>query len=99
MVRVAPMQDGWNTACPPLQRLRRSMAMVPQDPTLFQGTVRENLCLVEPEDDVTIWAALERAHAADIVRGARRPHPSLLMTEEEGSRRSHYGCPLVYKSG
>jgi ABC-type multidrug transport system fused ATPase/permease subunit len=28
--------DGCNTACPPLERLRRSMAMVPQDPTLFQ---------------------------------------------------------------
>jgi hypothetical protein len=34
----------------------------------FQGTVRENLCLVEQEDDATIWAALERAHAADVVR-------------------------------
>jgi hypothetical protein len=64
--------------------------MVPQDPTLFQGTVRENLCLVEADDDATIWAALERAHAADIVRG-----PAALTDAAQG-RTLPSSRPLVF---
>lgn len=35
--------DGIDIAGVPLERLRRSMAVIPQDPTLFMGTVRNNL--------------------------------------------------------
>lgn len=35
--------DGVDIASVPLERLRRSMAVIPQDPTLFMGTVRNNL--------------------------------------------------------
>uniref|UniRef100_A0A7S0QYZ9 Uncharacterized protein n=1 Tax=Pyramimonas obovata TaxID=1411642 RepID=A0A7S0QYZ9_9CHLO len=59
--------DGVDTAYPPLTRLRRSMAMVAQDPTLFEGTVRENLDLLGCFSDVAIWDALRRAHAHNIV--------------------------------
>lgn len=35
--------DGIDIAGVPLNRLRKSMAIIPQDPTLFMGTIRSNL--------------------------------------------------------
>jgi len=35
--------DGLNIAAVPLQSLRRSLAIIPQDPVLFSGTLRYNL--------------------------------------------------------
>ncbi|WP_141735555.1 ATP-binding cassette domain-containing protein [Oligoflexus tunisiensis] len=54
--------DGVDTATIPLHRLRRSIAIIPQDPLLFQGTLRSNLDRFERFSDQDIWAALRRAH-------------------------------------
>ena len=35
--------DGVSAATVPLRRLRESIAIIPQDPFLFSGTVRENV--------------------------------------------------------
>ncbi|TDL31805.1 ABC transporter ATP-binding protein [Jeotgalibacillus sp. S-D1] len=44
--------------------LRRSMSYVPQDPFLFNTTVRENLQLVQPDaTDEDLWEALQFASA------------------------------------
>jgi len=44
-------------------RLRRDVGMVFQRPTLFPGTVRDNLLVADPAaDDAAMRAALERAH-------------------------------------
>lgn len=61
--------DGLNIVDLPLQRLRRSLALVPQDPILFSGSVRFNL---DPENEFTddqIWKALEKAQVKDLVSG------------------------------
>ncbi|MDF1566713.1 MAG: ABC transporter ATP-binding protein [Spirochaetaceae bacterium] len=43
---------------------------VPQEPMLFRGTVRDNLCLFGPApSDRRLWQALESAGADDIVAG------------------------------
>ena len=49
--------------------LRRHIAIVPQRPYLFSGTVASNLRLgtADASDD-ELWAALEAAQAADVVR-------------------------------
>ncbi|ASK63707.1 multidrug ABC transporter [Virgibacillus phasianinus] len=47
-----------------LLSLRRSISYVPQDPFLFNASIRENLMLVEPNaGDKEMWAALEFASA------------------------------------
>lgn len=52
-----------------LPNLRRSMSYVPQDPFLFNATIRENLLILEHNaSDKEIWEALEFSAAADFVR-------------------------------
>lgn len=50
--------------------LRRSISYVPQDPFLFNVSIRENLLLVEPNaSDEDCWEALESSALAEFVRG------------------------------
>jgi ABC-type multidrug transport system fused ATPase/permease subunit len=49
--------------------LRRSISYVPQDPFLFNASVKENLLLIEPNaSEKDIWDALEFSMAADFVK-------------------------------
>ncbi|KAI1311964.1 hypothetical protein EDD11_003220 [Mortierella claussenii] len=57
--------DGIDISTVGLNYLRQHLAIIPQDPTLFVGTVRENLDPFEELQDVDLWEALERAHLKD----------------------------------
>ncbi|MEN3153364.1 ABC transporter ATP-binding protein [Priestia aryabhattai] len=52
-----------------LLSLRRAISYVPQDPFLFNASIRENLLLVEPNaSEQQMWEALEFSSAAEFVR-------------------------------
>ena len=52
-----------------LVSLRKSISYIPQDPFLFNATIRENLMIIDPNaSEETIWEALEFAAAAEFVR-------------------------------
>lgn len=51
--------DGVNIKSIPLQVLRSSIVVIPQDPLLFQGSLRKNLDPFEKFDDADLWNALE----------------------------------------
>jgi ATP-binding cassette subfamily C protein len=66
---------------------RRAIGYVPQDGFLFHDTVRQNLRWAEPDaTDAEMWAALERAAAADFIKG--RPEGLDTIVGDRGVRLS-----------
>jgi len=52
--------DGIDVSRIPLQLLRSKLAIIPQDPVLFSGSVRYNLDPFGQHTDTALWQALER---------------------------------------
>ena len=51
-----------------------AMAYVPQEVSVLNGTIRDNVALGLPEDSISddlVWEALQRAHLADMLRAER----------------------------
>lgn len=53
--------DGIDISTLELLNLRRRLAIVPQDPTLLEGTIRSNLDPFGEVDDAKLWNALQEA--------------------------------------
>ncbi|EEC20311.1 ABC transporter, putative [Ixodes scapularis] len=75
--------DGRDIAQVHLKKLRSGITVIPQDPQLVRGTLRENLDPTGSHTDDEIWTALEQAHLKDVV--AKDPKRLLLDTGDGGS--------------
>ena len=61
--------DGMPLTDENLLSLRKSISYVPQDPFLFNATIRDNLLMIEPNaTEEEIWEALEFSSAAEFVK-------------------------------
>ncbi|MBS4209170.1 ABC transporter ATP-binding protein [Bacillus sp. FJAT-50079] len=70
-----------------LLSLRRSISYVPQDPFLFNTTIRENLMLIQPSTtEDQLWEALQFAAADDFVK--KLPHQLDTLIGDRGIRLS-----------
>ncbi|XP_052048462.1 ATP-binding cassette sub-family C member 10 [Apodemus sylvaticus] len=58
--------DGVDTSQLELAELRSQLAVIPQDPFLFSGTVRENLDPQGVHEDRALWQALEQCHLSEV---------------------------------
>ncbi|XP_070559247.1 ATP-binding cassette sub-family C member 8-like isoform X2 [Ptychodera flava] len=59
--------DGIDISHVPLLTLRTRLAIIPQDPVLFTGTIRFNLDPETTKSDAELWKALEVAQLQDVV--------------------------------
>ncbi|XP_044528646.1 ATP-binding cassette sub-family C member 10 [Gracilinanus agilis] len=59
--------DGVDTSLLGLSDLRSQLAIIPQEPFLFSGTVRENLDPLGHHEDEMLWQALEECHLNEVI--------------------------------
>ncbi|KAA6372201.1 MAG: ABC transporter: Multidrug resistance-associated protein, ATP binding protein, partial [Streblomastix strix] len=59
--------DGIDISKVDLQRLRSSVAIIPQDPTLFTGTLRYNLDIGNKCNDDRIWEVLRMVEMQEVI--------------------------------
>ena len=60
--------DGIDVAKIGLKDLRSQIAIIPQEPILFVGTIRENIDLFAKNTDEEIWRALDAVHLGEFIR-------------------------------
>ncbi len=75
--------DGVDTSTVELGSLRSRISVIPQDPTLFSGSMRYNLDPFDEYTDAQLWGVLDKVQLSSTVKGL--PGGLTFMVSESGS--------------
>ncbi|XP_070379117.1 ATP-binding cassette sub-family C member 2-like isoform X2 [Dermacentor albipictus] len=74
--------DGIDISSVSLRQLRSVITVIPQEPYLMKGSLRDNLDATQSHSDDEVWEALKKTHMADFVS----KHPlGLLLEIDDGA--------------
>eukprot|EP00742_Colponemidia_sp_Colp-10_P013332 GILJ01015055.1.p1 GENE.GILJ01015055.1~~GILJ01015055.1.p1 ORF type:complete len:1322 (+),score=218.60 GILJ01015055.1:53-4018(+) len=75
--------DGLDICSMGLKDLRSHLTIIPQDPLLFEGSLRYNLDPFSELDDATLWAALSSVSLTDLIQGLNQGLDSTVSARGE----------------
>lgn len=81
--------DGLDITCVDLARLRQSLTIIPQDPTLFSGTLRSNLDPYNEFSDLEVLESLRQANLVSAEEIERRSSSSGSSGNSSGNSSSN----------
>ena len=87
--------DGVDTSTLPLADLRNSIQIVPQIPTLYEGTVRSYLDPFGEYTDEDIWAAVVKARLVDVLRALRPRSPDVVDSADKAPHKPTLQSPYI----
>jgi len=75
--------DNLDTQLIGVKDLRSKFGIVPEEPTLFEGSVRSNVDPLQKHSDHEIWEALEKCQLAEMIKGKYGKLDSLVFEDGE----------------
>lgn len=90
------MIDDFDTSTIGLRDLRRIISIIPQDPELFEGSLRDNIDPTHSASDHDLWQALSQAHLKDHVMNKMYGSLDAVIAEGGGSKSALLpACPVA----